>query len=326
MAFFLAPGHTVAQKSDVSFDHVAIFVRNLDTSVQFYSALFHFDTLPHPRLELRYQWFRIGNGLALHMVEGLKDTVGLPFFDHFCFSVRSITDFSALLDRRGIGYYSGPDRKKGFRVRDDGVTQLFFQDPDKYWIEVNDAKHPAFTGLPFGNESIAAAQDPFAQMLELSRPNIHHAALGVITGKWNFLDPQRPFIKGTVVRTPMYDGRFYRVEVTGGRLQVPIADGKMKEDNYRELELEGYDNGRQQFVSTSINNHIGSDIEMQMGTYDSVRRTFTYVWESELLRGQKVMNKRVLKILEGGRYTEEYFEEKNGQFVRIRELDYTKVE
>jgi lactoylglutathione lyase len=139
---FLAVGQTHAQKSDANFDHVALFVRNLDTSAQFYSRLFHFDTLPHPRLELRYQWFKVGNGMALHMVEGLKDTVRMPFFDHFCFSVPSITAFGALLDGRGIDYYSGPDRKKGFRVRDDGVRQLFFQDPDKYWIEVNDAKHP----------------------------------------------------------------------------------------------------------------------------------------------------------------------------------------
>ena len=137
----LSGRQSTAQKADITFDHAALFVRNLDTSAQFYSSLFHFDTLPHPKLELRYQWFKVGNSFALHMVEGLKDTVRIPFFDHLCFSVPSITEFAALLDRLNIEYYSGPDRKKGFRLRDDGVKQLFFQDPDKYWIEVNDAKH-----------------------------------------------------------------------------------------------------------------------------------------------------------------------------------------
>jgi len=133
--------HASAQTNRVSFDHVAIYVRNLDTSMQFYTQLFHFDTLPHPKLELRYQWYKVGAGSALHMVEGLKDTVSHPFFSHFCFSVPSINEFANVLNQYGIKYYSGPDRKKGFRRRDDGVQQLFFQDPDKYWIEVNDAKH-----------------------------------------------------------------------------------------------------------------------------------------------------------------------------------------
>ncbi len=138
--FLIQQAH--AQTNNVSFDHMALYVRNLDTSMQFYTQLFHFDTLPHPKLELRYQWYKVGEGSAIHMVEGLKDTVNIPFFTHFCFSVTSIDDFAKLLDRYGIKYYSGPDRKKGFRLRNDGVKQLFFQDPDKYWVEVNDAKHP----------------------------------------------------------------------------------------------------------------------------------------------------------------------------------------
>ena len=136
--FPFCPVH--AQTNRVSFDHMALYVRNLDTSMQFYTRLFHFDTLPHPKLELRYQWYKVGTGSALHMVEGLKDTVSIPFFSHFCFSVPSIDDFAGSLDQYGIKYYSGPDRKKGFRLRNDGVKQLFFQDPDKYWIEVNDAR------------------------------------------------------------------------------------------------------------------------------------------------------------------------------------------
>ena len=131
-----------AQTSKVNFDHMALYVRNLDSSMQFYTQLFHFDTLPHPQLERRYQWYMVGANSAFHMEEGLKDTVNTPFFTHFCFSVPSIDEFAKLLDEHGIRYYSGPDLKKGYRLRNDGVKQLFYQDPDKYWIEVNDARHP----------------------------------------------------------------------------------------------------------------------------------------------------------------------------------------
>jgi len=172
----------------------------------------------------------------------------------------------------------------------------------------------------------AFAQDStFQQMLDFSRPGINHAVLGRIAGTWSFQDKKLSFVKGTLTRKPIYDGRFYTVETTGGRLQVPIANGKMKEDNYRQMQIEGYDNGRMKFVATSINNHIGSDIEMQVGTYDSAAKSFTYVGESELIPGMKKQYRRILKIIDIDHYSEEYYEDKEGKAVKIRELYYSRV-
>jgi len=100
----------------------------------------------------------------------------------------------------------------------------------------------------------------------------------------------------------------------------------MKEENYRSGQIEGFDNGRMQFVTTSINNHIGSDMQWQTGTYDSASHIFTYFWQSELLRGNKVNNKRTLKVIDRNHYIEEYFEEKQGVYRKVRELDYTRSE
>lgn len=136
-----------------------------------------------------------------------------------------------------------------------------------------------------GDKTITNKADTMAQLLDLSRPNTNHLHLSAIEGNWNFQDAKLAFVKGTLSRKPIYDGRFYMVEITGGRLPLPVADGKMKEDNYKSMQTEGYDNGRMEFVTSSINNHIGSDIQLQTGTYDSASKTFTYHWESELLRG-----------------------------------------
>jgi hypothetical protein len=186
----------------------------------------------------------------------------------------------------------------------------------------------------------AAAQEPAAnkkpapapaknaemqQLLDFSRPGSNHALLGTLVGTWNFQDAARPFVKGTLRRTPMYEGRFYNVEITGGKLPIPIADGKMKEANYQGLQLEGYDNVRKQFVTTAINNHIGSDTEVQMGTYDAAKRAFTYEWEAELIPGTKTKNKRVLRFIDATHYAEDYYESQNGTDVKVRELVYTKA-
>lgn len=133
---------TSAQTSTASFDHIAIYVRDLEVSKQFYSRLFHFDSLPHPVMTAyKFYWFSIGNHQAFHLVEGLKDTIAAPFMLHNCFSVPSIDAITKQLDQLSIPYYSGPDLKRGARLREDGVKQIFIKDPDKYWVEINDAKY-----------------------------------------------------------------------------------------------------------------------------------------------------------------------------------------
>jgi hypothetical protein len=173
--------------------------------------------------------------------------------------------------------------------------------------------------------SAATKADTMSLLLDFSRPGFYHALLGPLAGTWAFQDAKLAFVKGTLTRKPIYDGRFYQVEIKGGRLQVPVADGKMKEDNYQQLQTEGYDNGRMQFVTSSINNHIGSDIEIQMGTYDATTKSFTYVWESELMPGLKRLNKRVVKIIDNDHYIEEYYEIRNGKAMKVRELDFART-
>ncbi|MBS1566730.1 MAG: DUF1579 family protein, partial [Bacteroidetes bacterium] len=168
-------------------------------------------------------------------------------------------------------------------------------------------------------------KDEYNQMLDYSHPGAQHLALGTIAGHWTFQDAKLAFVKGTLERKPIFEGRFYAVEITGGKLPLPVADGKMKEDSYRGLQTEGYDNARGEYVTSSVNNHIGSDIQLQTGSYDAATKTFTYYWESELIRGIKVKNKRTLKITDISHYVEEYFEEREGQYIKVRELDYTKT-
>jgi hypothetical protein len=171
----------------------------------------------------------------------------------------------------------------------------------------------------------AKKPDPYTQMLDYSRPGANHELLRPLTGVWKFHDVQRAFVKGTLTRKPIYNGRFYTVEITGGKLSVPIGDGKMIEELYSSQQTEGYDNARQKFVMTSINNHIGSDIQFQTGTYDPATHEFTYYGESELIKGEIKKDKRVLKIIDANHYTETYYEVNDGKPEKVRELDYEKT-
>jgi hypothetical protein len=174
-------------------------------------------------------------------------------------------------------------------------------------------------------QHISGKNDVMKQLLAFSAPGKQHLLLADLAGNWAFQDQKLAFDKGKIVRKQVYDGRFFIVEITGGKLQVPVGDGMMKEENYQSMQIEGYDNPKAKFVTMSINNHIGSDIEMQTGSYDAKTKVFTYDWDTELVPGVRTKNRRLLRILDKDHYTEEFFEIRNNSPVKVRELDYTRV-
>ena len=122
------------------FDHVALYVRDMKRSVHFYEVLFQFDTLPVPAHgSTIVTWFKMNENLQLHLVQGMKDSLNIPF-THIAFSVPSMDDFIDKLKRENITWFGA---KGNFTIdyRADGVHQIYFKDPDGYEIEVNDRKH-----------------------------------------------------------------------------------------------------------------------------------------------------------------------------------------
>jgi lactoylglutathione lyase len=86
-------------------------------------------------------WFRIGPHDQLHVVSGATAAADHDINVHLAFRVASVPDFSSRLERWAIPYRKsirGDGRVAS--IRPDGVNQIYFQDPDGYWIEVNDDK------------------------------------------------------------------------------------------------------------------------------------------------------------------------------------------
>jgi hypothetical protein len=171
----------------------------------------------------------------------------------------------------------------------------------------------------------AKPNDAFARMLSFSAPGSNHLLLSQLAGNWNFQDAKLAFVKGTLSRKSIYNGRFFLVEITGGKLKVPVSKGQMKEENYQSLQIEGYDNARKKFIMSSINNHIGSDIQEQCGDYEPGKTRFIFTWEELLIPGSPISNKRILTITDKDHYKEEYYEIRNGEDVKVRELDYERA-
>lgn len=121
-------------------NHLALYVVDLQPSADFYAKVIGLPVIPEPFKDGRHAWFLIGPQAHLHIISGA--TVRLPKEKntHLCFTVPSVADFIPRLTAAGVGYENWAGEKNAVTNRVDGVKQIYFQDPDGYWIEINDAR------------------------------------------------------------------------------------------------------------------------------------------------------------------------------------------
>lgn len=129
-----------AQKAP-TLNHIALYVKDLNTSTSFYRDIVGLDTIPEPFHDGRHTWFKVGEHSHLHLIQGAKEIIHHDKNSHLCFSVESMDQFIKVLTNNNIAYeaWNGTPNTKTHRV--DGVKQIYFQDPDNYWVEINDDKY-----------------------------------------------------------------------------------------------------------------------------------------------------------------------------------------
>jgi lactoylglutathione lyase len=127
-----------AQPASARLNHIAVYVSSLEKSGKFYQDMLSLVKIEEPFKDGKHIWFTLGPAGQLHLISGLKGKVAFDKNEHLCFSVPSIDKFIARLNDSKIEYTNWPGTEKAPTVRVDGVKQVYFQDPDGHWLEVND--------------------------------------------------------------------------------------------------------------------------------------------------------------------------------------------
>lgn len=143
LALFIAgnPDEVPGQLSDKPvLNHIAVYVVNLEISTVFYRDIIGLDTIPEPFRDGRHTWFSVGPKSHLHIISGAKEKTTHDKNSHLCFSVASVEQFTEVLKKHKIEYENWAGDKMTLTKRVDGVNQIYFRDPDGYWIEINDAR------------------------------------------------------------------------------------------------------------------------------------------------------------------------------------------
>jgi lactoylglutathione lyase len=124
-------------QSKPRFNHTTIYVTDLARGADFYARVMMLDTIPEPFHDHRHVWFRIGDHSQLHVVSGAKEDIPHDVNIHLAFSVSSLPDFMKHLDQLSVKYGNFQGEANKIALRPDQIQQIYLQDPDGYWIEVN---------------------------------------------------------------------------------------------------------------------------------------------------------------------------------------------
>ena len=121
-----------------SFNHIALSVKDVDESIAFYQSLMQLKEIKNTASDSKTRWLSLGEGKQLHLIPRPDSVIKINKAVHFALATSDIDSFIKRLEKFGIDYSDWIGTKNKDYIRKDGIKQVYFQDPNGYWIEIND--------------------------------------------------------------------------------------------------------------------------------------------------------------------------------------------
>jgi lactoylglutathione lyase len=140
---FVITGTLSAQNTNsyaLKLDHMALSVKDLDRSVDFYTNVLKLSEITNLTRKEGIRWVSLGDGKELHLVSTIKGPVTINKAVHLAFKSANFDELILALKALKITYSDWPGKLDTITVRADGIKQIYIQDPDGYWIEINSAE------------------------------------------------------------------------------------------------------------------------------------------------------------------------------------------
>ncbi|GAB3421865.1 VOC family protein [Niabella aquatica] len=118
-------------------NHQALYVTDLKKSADFYKNIIGLEQIDEPFKLGKHVWLKTGPHTSLHLILGAENKKEYFKNHHICFSVPSLKTFIEIIKKNNIVWEDAGGKKGAFTTRPDGIQQLWIQDPDGYWLEIN---------------------------------------------------------------------------------------------------------------------------------------------------------------------------------------------
>jgi catechol 2,3-dioxygenase-like lactoylglutathione lyase family enzyme len=125
--------------SNFNFNHIALSVKDVNTSVAFYKKVFDFNEIKNTASNSKTRWLSLGDGKQLRLIPRPDFEIKVNKAVHFALTTKDVQSFVNHLISLKIDYTDWPDTPNKDYIRKDGILQVYFQDPNGFWIEVNNA-------------------------------------------------------------------------------------------------------------------------------------------------------------------------------------------
>lgn len=119
-------------------NHIAISVQDVDASVDFYQRVLQLEEIENTASNSKTRWLSLNEGRQLHLIPRPGAEIKTNKAVHFALSTADVPSFVEHLKRLDVDYTDWLGTPAKDYVRKDGILQVYFQDPDGYWVEVND--------------------------------------------------------------------------------------------------------------------------------------------------------------------------------------------
>ncbi len=129
-----------SQELQLSFDHSAIEVNNLEQAGEFYKTILNLKELETPNNNPDLRWFDLGNGKQLHLIKNNATLIIPKKGVHLSLRCEDIDSVVKHMKARNIPFEDWKGEKDKVSLRPDGVKQIYIQDFSGYWIEINNAR------------------------------------------------------------------------------------------------------------------------------------------------------------------------------------------
>ena len=120
--------------------HISLYVRDVNASAAFYGGVLGLQEIPNRVAKSHIRWFIIDGFRTIHLIGGDQEAERpRPFSTHVALATTDFEGALARLEQHEVTYVNLALERKGVTRRPDGIRQIYFQDPDGHWLEINDA-------------------------------------------------------------------------------------------------------------------------------------------------------------------------------------------
>jgi catechol 2,3-dioxygenase-like lactoylglutathione lyase family enzyme len=121
-----------------SFNHIALSVKDVNKSIEFYQNVLRLKEIKNTASNSKTRWLSFGDSKQLHLIPRPDSEIKVNKAVHFALTTSNLDSFVEHLKVLNIDYSDWLDTPNKDYIRNDGIKQIYFQDLNGYWIEIND--------------------------------------------------------------------------------------------------------------------------------------------------------------------------------------------